>query len=105
MVLREKLKSIKMVKEEVCMTYLTRISQVRDELAAVGVVVTDPELVRTALNGVTAPWVVFVQGLVARENLPSWDTGSMMILFRRRLRGVSCSAVLLLVGRMRRMWP
>ena len=36
MVLREKLKGIKMVKGEVCMTYLTRISQVRDELAAVG---------------------------------------------------------------------
>ena len=60
MVLREKLKSIKMVKGEVCMTYLTRISQVRDELATVGEVVTGPELVRTALNGVTAPWVVFV---------------------------------------------
>ena len=51
MVLREKLKSIKMVKGEVCMAYLTRISQVRDELAAVGVVVTGLELVRTTLNG------------------------------------------------------
>ena len=30
MVLREKLKNIKMVKGEVCMAYLTRISQVRD---------------------------------------------------------------------------
>ena len=28
---------------------------------------------RIALNGVTTPWAVFVQGLVARENLPSWD--------------------------------
>ena len=36
------------------MAYLTRISQVRDELGAVGVVVTGPELVRTTLNGVTA---------------------------------------------------
>ena len=44
----------------------------RDELAAVGVVVTGPELVRTTLNGVTAPWPVFVQDLVAREKLPSW---------------------------------
>ena len=35
MVLREKLKNVKMVKGEMCMTYLTRISQVRDELAAV----------------------------------------------------------------------
>ena len=39
MVLREKLKSIKMAKGEVVISYLTRISQVRDELAAVGEVV------------------------------------------------------------------
>ena len=45
----------------------------RNELVVVGVVVTGAELVRTALNGVTPPWAVFVQGLVARENLPSWD--------------------------------
>ena len=57
MVLREKLKNIKMVKGEVCMSYLTRISQVRDELVAVGVVVTGPELVSTTLNGATATWV------------------------------------------------
>ena len=73
MVLREKLKNIKMVKGEVYMAYITRISQVRDELATVGVVVTGPELVQTTLNGVNAPWTMFVQGLVARENLPSWD--------------------------------
>ena len=70
MVLREKLKNIKMVKGEMYMTYLTRISQVRDELAAVGEAITGPKLVRIALNGVTAPWDVFVQGLVSRENLP-----------------------------------
>ena len=71
MELREKLKNIKMVKGEMCMTYLTRISQVRDELAVVGVVVIGPELVQTTLNGVIAPSTVFVQGLVARESLPS----------------------------------
>ena len=36
MVLREKLKSIKMAKGEVVISYLTRISQVRDELVAGG---------------------------------------------------------------------
>ena len=51
MVLREKLKNIKMVKGEACMAYLTRISQVRDELAAVGVAITGPKLVQTTLNG------------------------------------------------------
>ena len=73
MVLREKLKGIKMVKGEVVMSYLARISQVRDELAAVGEVVPNAELVQTALNGVSKPWVVFVEALVARENLPTWD--------------------------------
>ena len=51
MVLREKLKNIKMVKGEMCMTYLTRISHVRDELAAVGEAIKNPELVRIALMG------------------------------------------------------
>ena len=54
-------------------SYLTRISRVRDELVAVGEVVYGFELVRTALNGVTKPWAVFVEAIVAKENLPSWD--------------------------------
>ena len=73
MVLREKLKSIKMAKVEGVIPYLTRISQVKDELAAVGKVVPGFELVRTTLNGVTKPWDVFVEAIVARENLPTWD--------------------------------
>jgi hypothetical protein len=36
MVLREKLKSIKMTKAENVVTYLTRLTQVRDELGAMG---------------------------------------------------------------------
>ena len=65
----------------------------RDELAAVGVVVTGPELVRTTLNGVTTPWVVFVQGLVARENLPSWDRVCDDFVQEETRRGLlQCSA-------------
>ena len=58
-VLREKLKSIKMAKVEGVTSYLTRISQVRDELVAVGEVVSGSKLVRIAGNGVSNPWVVF----------------------------------------------
>ena len=50
MVLREKLKSIKMDKAEGVTPYLTRISQVRDELSAVGEKVDGSELVRTVVN-------------------------------------------------------
>ena len=73
MVLREKLKSIKMAKVEGVITYLTRVSQVRDELATVGEVVPSSELVQTTLNGVAKPWAIFVEAIVARENLPTWD--------------------------------
>jgi hypothetical protein len=73
MVLREKLKSIKMTKSENVVTYLTRLTQVRDELRAVVEAIADSELVRTTLNGVTKQWVVFVEGIVARENLPKWE--------------------------------
>ena len=51
MVLREKLKSIRMNGGEGVTAYLTRISAVKDELAAVGEVVAPTELVRTAVNG------------------------------------------------------
>jgi hypothetical protein len=102
MVLREKLKGIKMTKTENVATYLTKITQVRDELGVVGEVIADNELVRTALNGVTKQWVVFVEGIVARENLPKWDVFGMTS-YRRKLKEDMCRGVHPMVM-MRRMW-
>jgi hypothetical protein len=73
MVLREKLKSIKMTKAENVVTYLTRLTKVRDELGVVGEAIVDSELVRTTLNGVSKQWVVFVEGIVVREKLPNFE--------------------------------
>ena len=53
-------------------TYLTKFFQVRDELGAASEKMEDEELVRYALNGFTAKWNTFVQGVVAREKLPDW---------------------------------
>ena len=44
-------------------SYLTRISQVRDELAAIGEKVDGSELVRTTVNGETKPWTIFVEAI------------------------------------------
>ena len=73
MVLREKLKSVRMGKCEGMASYLTKITQVRDELAAIGEVLVIPEMVRTALNGVSQQWTVFFQTIIGRENIPTWD--------------------------------
>ena len=62
-----------MTKVENVVTYLTRLTQVRDELGAVGEAIADSDLVRKALNGVSKQWVVFVEGIVAREKLPGWE--------------------------------
>ena len=44
-----------------------------DELATVGETVDSVELIRVALNGFLKSWETFVRGIVARENMPSWE--------------------------------
>ena len=45
----------------------------RDELAAIGEVVNNSELIRVALNDFSKSQESFVGGIVARENMPCWD--------------------------------
>ena len=70
MVLQERMRSTKMAKGEGVVPYLTRLTQIRDELGAVGSKTMDEELVWIALNGFSKPWDTFVKGVVAREKLP-----------------------------------
>jgi hypothetical protein len=60
MVLQEKLRGTKMIKTDSVTSYLTRFSQIRDELEVVGEIVDPFELVRIALNGFSKPWEIFV---------------------------------------------
>jgi hypothetical protein len=73
MVLREKLRDTKMTKSNTVTSYLTKITQIRDQLVVVGEVITDGELVRTTLNGFSKPWAPFIKGIVAQETLPKFD--------------------------------
>ena len=54
--------------------YLTKITSVRDELATIGEIIAPIELVRIPLNGLPKTWENFVDGIVAWENLPDWET-------------------------------
>ena len=62
-----------MEKYENMNSYLTWITQLTVELATIGEVVQGSDLVRTAMNGVTKQWGVFVDVVIARENMFSWD--------------------------------
>jgi hypothetical protein len=73
MVLHERLRSIRMLKDESISSFPARFTQIRDELGAVGEVIQPNSLVRQALHSFTKPWGTFIQGIVAREHLPTWD--------------------------------
>eukprot|EP00253_Pinus_taeda_P021603 PITA_21603 len=76
MVLKEKLKTIKIGNDSGA-GYLTKITNVRDELAAVGEVISPTELVQIAVNGLPRSWMNFADGVYAHETLPTserfWD--------------------------------
>jgi hypothetical protein len=69
MALRDKLHSARMAKGESVATYLTRVAQVKDELATFGEIIPDSELVQISLKGFTKEWEVFVKCVVGREKL------------------------------------
>ena len=73
MVLQERMHSTRMAKGEGVVPYLTRLTQIRDELGAVGSNTEDEELVQIALNGFSKPSDTFVKGVVARKKLLDWQ--------------------------------
>jgi hypothetical protein len=73
MVLHDRLRSIRMLEDESVTSFLSRFTQIRDELGAVGEVIVPNSLVRQALHSFTKPWAPFIQGIVAREALPTWE--------------------------------
>jgi hypothetical protein len=84
MILRTKLRECRMTNSDNVTSYLMRITQICDQLAAIGEVVLDAELVNVALNGFTKTWEPLIIGICAREKLPSGRV-SRMIAFKRRL--------------------
>ena len=73
MSLRDKIKAIRMKGSKSVVTYLSRFIDVRDKLATIGETVAEIELVRATLHGFPTSWKVFVEGIVAWENLPDWN--------------------------------
>jgi hypothetical protein len=50
-----------------------RITHIYDQLAVIGEVVLDVELVNVALNGFTKAWEPFIMGICSQEKLPKWE--------------------------------
>jgi hypothetical protein len=67
LILRHQLRNLTMNKSEIVVNYFMRISQIKDQLATIGDLVEDFELVTTTLNGFPSAWDLFVQGICARS--------------------------------------
>jgi hypothetical protein len=50
-----------------------KVSQLRDQLQAIGDKVDDVELVTVTLNGFPSSWESFVQSICGREEFPKFD--------------------------------
>ena len=71
--LKYKMHIIKMKNDEGVSSYLTHVTQVKDELVAVGESIPNSEFVRISLKGFTKKWEFLVKCIVGREKIPSWS--------------------------------
>jgi hypothetical protein len=65
--LRRQLRNVTMNKSDSIANLFTRISHIKDQLAATGDPIEDVELVTTKLNGFPPSWDPFVQGICTRR--------------------------------------
>ena len=73
MTLRNQLKGVKIQKVETMQSYFTRLSQIKEQLEAIGDIVEEAELVMTTLNGLPRDWEYFIRGICARRKLTKFS--------------------------------
>ena len=53
--------------------YFTRVSQIKEQLEAIGDKLDEDEMVMTSLNGLTRTWESFIQMMCARKESMKFD--------------------------------
>ena len=69
LVLQDKLKSTKMMQGEGVTLYMTRLSQVKDELVSIDVSTSDGDMETISLKGFIKDWKPFIKEIVPSEKL------------------------------------
>ena len=71
--LKDKLRNIKMEKNDTIPVYLTKFFQCRDELGSVGISVANDDLVILAPLGLPKSWHSYEDSVNGREKLLDWE--------------------------------
>ena len=69
MTLRNHLKSVKAQNSETMQSYFTRVSQIKEQLEAIGDMVEETKVLMTTLNGLPRDWESFIRGICLRRRL------------------------------------
>jgi hypothetical protein len=70
---KSRLQHIKMTKANTVATFFMKISEIRDQLGAIGETISDRELVLTTLIALPRHWESLLQSIIDREDLPGFD--------------------------------
>jgi hypothetical protein len=92
--LKSQLQSIKMTKGDTVVTFFMKISEIKEQLKAIGEIMSDREIFLSTLNNLPKHWEPFLQSISGRENLPTFDrlwTDCTQEELRLRNRGVEDS--------------
>ena len=71
--LKAQLKGTKMRKGESIQDYLTRVSQIKENISTIGDTLNEDGLVMNSLNGLARPWDPFIQTLCAIKESMKFD--------------------------------
>jgi putative lipoic acid-binding regulatory protein len=73
MSLKNELRDMKMNNDDSITSYFVRISQLRDQLQAIGETISEKELVNIVLNGLPKMWDAFVASMNTRKEYPTFE--------------------------------
>jgi hypothetical protein len=73
MTMRTQLKTVKMHSSETIQSYFTKVSQIKEQLEAIGDIVEEAEIVMTTLNDLPKSWESFIQGIYSRRKLAKFS--------------------------------
>jgi hypothetical protein len=62
-----------MTKGDIVSIFFMKMLEIRDQLGAIGEIISDRELVLTTLNNLPKHWEPFLQSIGGRKQLPTFD--------------------------------
>jgi len=71
--LKNKMKNLKKGRDESVQSYFLKLTEIRNNLLAIGETIADREMVLTALGGISSKWHVFITTILNNNVIPDFD--------------------------------